>query len=73
MKVLNGSSVSIGLNIIFYSKLFIHVWYIQIRIKTLELRESDVSPGKTEVNQGKFVEFISRAKGYSEKLINDKI
>ena len=29
----------------------------------LEIRESDVSPGQTEVKQGKFVEFISRAKG----------
>ena len=28
----------------------------------LEFRESDVSPGKTEVKQGKFVEFVSRAK-----------
>ena len=28
----------------------------------LEFRESDVSPGKTDVKQGKFVEFISRAK-----------
>ena len=33
-------------------------------ILTLEFRESDVSPGKTEVKQGKFVEFISPAKGY---------
>ena len=30
----------------------------------LEFRESDVLPGQTEVKQGKFVEFISRAKGY---------
>ena len=30
---------------------------------TLEFRESDVLPGQTEVKQGKFVEFISRAKG----------
>ena len=30
----------------------------------LEFRESDVSPGKTEVKQGKFIEFISPAKGY---------
>ena len=28
----------------------------------LEFRESDVSPGKTEVKQGKLVEFISPAK-----------
>ena len=33
-------------------------------IKTLEFRESDVLPGQREVNQGKFVEFIFRAKGY---------
>ena len=30
----------------------------------IEFRESDVSRGKTEVKQGKFVEFISPAKGY---------
>ena len=30
----------------------------------VEFRESDVSPGKTEVKQGKFIEFISPAKGY---------
>ena len=33
-------------------------------ILTLEFRESNVSPGKTDVKQGKFVEFISPAKGY---------
>ena len=32
--------------------------------QTLEFRESDVSPGQTDVKQGKFVEFISQAKGY---------
>ena len=31
---------------------------------TLESRELDVSPAKTEVKQGKFVSFISPAKGY---------
>ena len=30
----------------------------------LEFLESDVSPSQTEVKQGKFVEFISLAKGY---------
>ena len=30
----------------------------------LEFQEEDVSPGKTEVKQGKFVEFISPAKDY---------
>ena len=39
-------------------------WNNKIRKKTLEFRESDVSPGQTEVNQGKFVEFIFWAKGY---------
>ena len=29
----------------------------------LEFRESDLSPGKTEVKQGKFAEFISPVKG----------
>ena len=33
-------------------------------LKRLEFRESDVLPGQTEVKQGKFVEFISREKGY---------
>ena len=48
-------------------------WNNKIRKKTLEFRESDVSPGQTEVNQGKFVEFIFRAKGYFRETINDKI
>ena len=39
-------------------------WNNKIRIWALEFRESDVSPCQTDVNQGKFVEFISRAKGY---------
>ena len=30
----------------------------------LEFRKSDVSPCQTDVNQGKFVEFVSLAKGY---------
>ena len=34
----------------------------------LEFRESDVSPGKTEVKDGKFVEFISTAKGYFREI-----
>ena len=29
----------------------------------LEFRESDVSPGKTEVKQGKFLEIISPVEG----------
>ena len=29
-----------------------------------KFRESDVSPGQTEVKQGNFVELISRANGY---------
>ena len=33
-------------------------------MKQLEFQESDVSPGKTEVKQSKFVEFISPAKCY---------
>ena len=32
--------------------------------KRLECQESDVSPGKTEVKQGKFVKFISPVKVY---------
>ena len=30
----------------------------------LEFRESDVSPGKSEVKQGKSIEFISPVRGY---------
>ena len=30
----------------------------------IEFRESDVSPGRTEVKQGKFVEYIFPAKDY---------
>ena len=32
-------------------------------MKILEFRGADVSPGKTEVKQGKFVEFISPGVG----------
>ena len=32
----------------------------------IEFREPDVSPGKTEIIQGAFVEYISPAKGYLE-------
>ena len=32
--------------------------------KKLDFRESEVSPGQTEVKQGKFVDFFSCAKGY---------
>ena len=39
-------------------------WLFSLLTKELEFRELDVSPGKTEVKQGKFVEFISPAKGY---------
>ena len=30
----------------------------------IEFRESDVSPGRTEVKRGKFVEYIFPGKGY---------
>ena len=36
--------------------------YKLVNIK-LEFRESDVSPGKTKVKQGKFIEFISEDEG----------
>ena len=38
----------------------------------LELRESDVTPGKTEVKQGKFVQLISPVKGYSKETYRYK-
>ena len=40
---------------------------MKIKASTLydiEFRESDVSPGRTEVKQGKFVKYIFPAKGY---------
>ena len=40
---------------------------------TLEFRESDVSPGQTEVIQGKFVEFVSGAKGYFRETYKSQI
>ena len=45
---------------LFVPKVF-HAIYVQSGTKT---RVSDVSPGKTEVKQGKFVEIIFSAKGY---------
>ena len=47
----------------------IHSYMKIIKIKAsalyeIEFRESDVLPGKTEVKQGKFVEYLSPAKGY---------
>ena len=47
-------------------------WNNKIRIWALEFQESDVSPCQTDVNQGKFVKFISRAKGYFRETY-DKI
>ena len=49
-------------------KTFIYLHsYMKIKASTLydiEFRESDVSPSRTEVKQGKFVEYIFPAKGY---------
>ena len=42
-----------------YSRHFMRFY---LTIGKLEFQESDVSPGKTEVKQGKFVEFISPTK-----------
>ena len=39
---------------------------------TQEFRDKDVLPCKTEVKQGKYVKFISRAKGNFRKQINHK-
>ena len=50
-----------------YIKTFIYLHsYIKIKASALydiEFRELDVSPGRTEVKQGKFVEYISLVKG----------
>ena len=43
--------------------------HIQSHIRELEFPESEISPGKTEVKQGKFMEFISP---YEEKRVNHK-
>ena len=59
-----------------YIKLFIYLnFYMKIEASALydiEFRESDVSPGRTEVKQEKFVEYIFPAKGYLRELINHK-
>ena len=51
-----------------YIKTFIYLHsYVKIKASTLydiEFQESDVSPGRTEVKQGKFVKYIFLAKGY---------
>ena len=51
-----------------YIKTFIYLHsYMEIKASALydiEFRESDVSPGRTEVKQGKFVEYIFPTKGY---------
>ena len=51
-----------------YIKTFIHLHsYMKIKASALydiEFGESDVSPGRTEVKQGKFVEYIFPTKGY---------
>ena len=41
----------------------LHIYLDGVKIR-LEFQEMDVSTGKTEVKQCKFVEFISKAKGY---------
>ena len=50
------------------------IWYLHKYKNKLEFQESDVSHGKTEVKQGKFVEFKSpRLVGVIlEKRINHK-
>ena len=53
--------------------IYIHS-YMKIKASALydiEFRESDVTPGRTEVKQGKFVKYIFPAKDL-EKLINYK-
>ena len=51
-----------------YIKTFIYLHsYMKIKASALcdiEFRESDVSPGRTEVKQGKFVEYIFPTKDY---------
>ena len=45
----------------------VFTFYMKIKASPLydiEFRESDVSPGRTEVKQGKFVEYIFPTKGY---------
>ena len=59
-----------------YIKTFIYLHsYMKIKASALndiEFRESDVSPGRTEVKQGKFVEYIFLAKGYFRETNKSK-
>ena len=59
-----------------YIKSFIYLHsYMKIEASALydiEFRESDVSPGRTEVKEEKFVECIIAARVILERLINHK-
>ena len=50
-----------------HQNIYILHSYMKIKASALydiEFRESDVSPGRTEVKQGKFVKYIFPTKGY---------
>ena len=50
-----------------HQNIYIFTFFVKIKASDLydiEFRESDVSPGRTEVKQGKFVEYIFPVKGY---------
>ena len=59
-----------------YIKTFIYLHsYMKIKASTrydIEFRESDVSPGRTEVKQGKFVKYIFSVKGYFRETIKSQ-
>ena len=54
------------LNMYYWPKHLHKFWENSLLVLKVELEfgESDVSTGKTEVKQGKFIEFIFPAKGY---------
>ena len=70
--MINGKIHSVPLNILSsvisgrYLKQLPSYGVYMNKIK-LEFQESDASPGKTEVKQGKFVEFISPAKVFFKR------
>ena len=50
-----------------HQNIYIITFYMKIKASALydiEFRKSDVSPGRTAVKQGKYVEYIFPAKGY---------
>ena len=51
----------------------LYIWTNFKNLYKLEFQESDVSPGKTDVKEGKFVEFISPVKFFRETYKSQNI